>query len=248
MPRTCSLCKRADQDAIAEAIRRGDSLRSIALQFGTSHATVKRHKQHVLKETAVAAPAIQRVGEISAKNFLEDLLRMKDRAEKWFQVAEKEGNATAGVIMMRECRQIIETLVKLAMIQRQLDAELTSGKQIYKDVTPGVLAIINAEYETEEERELRENPIGDWRKPGFLTPQTEPRASRPETAIPEPPVPRIRLRCLREHSFFGKLWAPGQIWDSANPDGPKPPDGEDWQIYNPPEERESSGLLPTRRR
>ena len=152
MPRTCSLCKRADRDAIAEVIRRGDSLRSIALQFDTSHATVKRHKQHVLKGTAENLPAIKRVGEISAKNFLEDLLRMKDKAEKWFLAAEKEKNVQAAILMMREVRATIDTMVRLALLQRQLDAELSDKKQReYKDVSPGVLEIINKEYEDEGE-------------------------------------------------------------------------------------------------
>ena len=154
MPRTCSLCKRPDRDAIDQAIRDNVPFRSIAAQFCTSHTTIRRHAQHVLKETAAAAPAIQRVGEISAKNFLEDLLRMKERAEKWFLVAEKEKNVQAAILMMREVRATIDTMVKLALLQRQLDAELADKQQReYKDVTPAVQQLIDHLFEEPEETE-----------------------------------------------------------------------------------------------
>ena len=75
---------------------------------------------------------------------------MKDRAEKWFQVAKKEKNVQAAILMMREVRATIDTMVRLALLQRQLDAELADKQQReYKDVTPGVLEIINKEYEDE---------------------------------------------------------------------------------------------------
>lgn len=57
---------------------------------------------------------------------------------------------------------------------------------------------------------------------------------------------RIQYRCIRAHSWHGKRWAVGQIWDSANPDGVEPPAGsDDWELYNPAELPDR--LLPTRR-
>jgi len=84
----------------------------------------------VLRKTAEVSPALRRVEEISARNFLEDLLRLKEKAEHWLQVAEKEKNAPAVVLMMKEVRANIETLVKLALMQGQLESEIAGNRAV----------------------------------------------------------------------------------------------------------------------
>lgn len=49
MARTCTICSHADRKKIEAAIAKGDSLRSIALQFGVSHTTVRRHQACVVE-------------------------------------------------------------------------------------------------------------------------------------------------------------------------------------------------------
>jgi len=247
MPRTCSLCQREDRAEIDAAIRDGVSYRDIAGRFGTSRSVVGRHALHVLQSTADALPAIRRADGLSAQNFIEDLLRLKEKAEHWLQLAEKEKNIQAAIFIMREVRATIETLCKIALMQRELEAELNVGKQVFKDVTPGVQAIIDSMYETDEEREQREEEAEQRRSPEFSKLAEEPESGPELPEPPEPPEHRRRYRCIREHSWHGRLWAVGQVWDSLDPDGVVPPDSDDWVVFNPPElEEESTGLLPTR--
>ncbi len=66
----------------------------------------------------------------------------------------------------------------------------------------------------------------------------------------EPDLPRrsrVCYKCVAEHSFHGRRWSVGQVWDSSNPDGPEPPadGGEYWIVFNPADK--PTGLQPTRR-
>lgn len=254
------------QAARCRGAQRGDPGQGfIPGRFGTSRSVVGRHAGHVLQKTAATAPVIQEADQLSAHNFITDLLRLKGKAEKWLEMAEEERNERAAILMMRECHSITQTLLKVALMQRQLDAELAAKrfeeKPEFKDVSPAVLELIEQTYEgeTDEEMEKRHS-----RYPEFYPPEEPARAPRPTIepkatsqepelelpAPPEPPAPRYGYRCIREHPFHGKMWQRGQIWDSLHPDGPEPPAGsDDWELFNPAEDlEEPTGLLPTRRR
>lgn len=99
-------------------------------------------------------------------------------------------------------------------------------------LSPEILKIINREFGEEQIESQNQEYRRVLDKP--------PKKTKPD------PGKRIRYRCTRPHSWHGKYWAMGQVWDSSNPDGPEPPAGsDDWEIYNPDEKFDC--LQPTRR-
>jgi hypothetical protein len=57
MPRPCSICRRADREAIDAALRAGAPLRDVAQQFSSTLSAVFRHAHsHVFREPAPATP------------------------------------------------------------------------------------------------------------------------------------------------------------------------------------------------
>jgi hypothetical protein len=57
VPRPCSICRRADREAIDSALRAGEPLRDVAHQFSCTLSAVFRHSHaHVFREPAPATP------------------------------------------------------------------------------------------------------------------------------------------------------------------------------------------------
>ncbi len=112
-------------------------------------------------------------------------------------------------------------------------------------VSPEILQIINAEFEGDHQPDetgpdLR--PVEVYEK----AEETQPPAESPQLQLGIR-FTRVRYRCIKAHHFHGKMWAPGQVWDSEVADaGPEPPAGDDenWAVINP---AARIGLQPTRR-
>ena len=154
-----------------------------------------------------------------------------------------------------EARQAVLTAVADAQTLSSVQRKMIAGELDYKDVSPAVLAIINKEFEhapmtpavkavadhimghDSEEQDLERLPEIVYEK------QKKAKGWKQKPATPAS-VTRVRLLCVKEHSFHGKCWSPGQIWDSEKPDGPEP-GGGNWTIFNP---AIHSGLEPTARR
>ncbi len=138
-----------------------------------------------------------------------------------------------------EARQAVLTAVgegDLTVIQKQMIV----GEPDYKAMSPGVKAIIDKEFGSDPEEQDLE------RLPEIAYAKEKAKKQKVWKVKPATPasVSRLRLLCVKEHSFHGKCWSPGQIWDSEKPDGPEP-GGGNWTIFNP---AIHSGLEPTTRR
>ncbi len=127
--------------------------------------------------------------------------------------------------------------------------QMIAGEPEYKPITPGVKALIDHMFKDHPEEYHPEDDELPEAKPGKPPPGDSKKKGWKQGA--EKPIveSRICLRCLKAHSFRGKLWSAGQIWDSSDPDGPKP-GGENWELFNPPDKKPKGAgrLLPTRRR
>ncbi len=55
MPRTCTICRHEQRQEIDEALVAGESFRSIAFRFDTSHMAVRRHKEDLSGKLVKAA-------------------------------------------------------------------------------------------------------------------------------------------------------------------------------------------------
>ena len=146
MPKTCTLCGRPDRDKVDQAVRSGATLRAIAHQFGTSHSTVLRHSKHVLKNDATNAsrvPIPPEVTDVEKYNFVQELLTQKTRAMNCLDQAEKEKNHVATIQIMREIRAIIETIIKVALAQRELERKELDVEEGVRDISDEILEIVN---------------------------------------------------------------------------------------------------------
>ena len=124
----------------------------------------------------------------------------------------------------------------LTVVQKQMIV----GEPDYKPMSPGVKEIIDSMFAEEPEQEIERLPEIAYEK------KKKAKGWKVKPATP-PVKASICYRCVSAHSFHGKHWAVGQIWDSSDPDGPEPPAKDHrWELYNPAEK--VSGLLPTKRK
>lgn len=265
MSRTCSLCSREDRDQIDEAIRRGDSYRSIALHFDTSHATVKRHSAHVVRSLAKGSPPTKLEIDTS-HDYLADLHQIRGKIANLLKEAENQENIGASIALSKELFTMTEKLIKIQMEQRKFMAEFPhllplSGslfdhpawqdmrRRIFKALAdfPEARARLDRFISndlSEEERKIFEEDLSPAvrdiidRELGLN--ETESPTVETVPNIPEESVKSVAMhyRCLREHSWHGRLWHVGQVWDGSDPDSPEPPEGSsDWELFNSQEEQ-----------
>lgn len=117
--------------------------------------------------------------------------------------------------------------------------KMVAGELGFKPTTPAVMEIINREFDREapDHPELLPSEIYDAKAKN----KKDRKIKKPDPVVKG----KVCYRCVSAHTFHGKYWAVGQVWDSTAPDGPEP-GGENWELYNPSER--VSGLLPTKRR
>ncbi len=147
----------------------------------------------------------------------------------------------------------------LSGVQRKMIA----GELDHKEISPEVLAIINKEFEKEPEHapmtpavkavcdHIMEYDSEEEQHPNKGYQERVDREAKAQGWKVKEVKPAVEVklcyRCVSPHTFHGRRWAVGQIWDSSDPDGPEPPAKDHrWQLYNPAEK--VSGLLPTKRR
>ncbi|VVB90735.1 Uncharacterised protein [uncultured archaeon] len=110
MPKKCSVCEHIQSKEINEALLDGQAYRIIAAQFGTSIASLQRHKEH-LSTKMVIAPGAQ---DVAAANIL--LNQVKDLQQKSLDLlakAEQAGDLKTALQGVREARGCLELLAKL---------------------------------------------------------------------------------------------------------------------------------------
>lgn len=164
---TCILCRRSPRElaAVNRAIRAGVGPTEIGRRHGVSRMAVTRHATKCLikdqAENGPDVPMTQAEVDPHKYNFVQDLLKLKDRAMTLLTQAEKEKNHMACVAIMREIRNQVETIVKIALAQRELDQKEIELEEGVKEISSEILEIVNQgigyeEYE-DAEYEVVEN-------------------------------------------------------------------------------------------
>jgi len=108
MPNKCTICTHEKRDEIEAAILKGDALRRIATQYGSSESSVRRHKSrgHIeLEIIDVPAPIIERIHTVDP---LSELERYRQKLDAMLQKAEEAENPAEARATIREIRENIK--------------------------------------------------------------------------------------------------------------------------------------------
>ena len=111
MPRKCSVCTNPHKDEIDEAIIAGEPIRDIARQFDINKSAISRHKQKHLPSTIVNAKKGEDI--VKATNLVEEISRLKSKAENIAKKAEEKGDYRTALAGVRELTRIVELLAKM---------------------------------------------------------------------------------------------------------------------------------------
>jgi len=136
VPRKCSICTHPKKRYINRALLSGKkSIRQIARQYGLKKDAVRYHKRAHLIEAMKLARKNREIKE--GKTGFEQFNEMVKEAEDKYR-------GTTGQLQVgwfREWRAMLELAFKLG-----IEEERRRERQIFKDVTPGVLQIIEKEF------------------------------------------------------------------------------------------------------
>ncbi len=111
MPRTCSICAHDQCQVIDRALLAGEPYRNIAVRFGTSVASLQRHKSDHLPKKLTQAKAAREVAE--ADDLLHQLKALRNKAISILQKAEQAGDYRTALAGIREARGCVETLMEV---------------------------------------------------------------------------------------------------------------------------------------
>lgn len=131
MPQVCKACYHPKRTEVDKAIVSGESNRSIAKWSGLTESCIQRHRAHIKKAVARASEKRELTNGKSAIQQFEEMLA---EAERMYKETPADSVLTKAT-WFREWRGMMELGFKLGMeAQRQ--------KQVYQDVTPAVLKMI----------------------------------------------------------------------------------------------------------
>ena len=112
MPAVCSLCRHAEREGIDAAIVAGrDSLRNIALRYGTSAPSVMRHREHIPGALVLARKAEE---VTAADSLLEKTRTLESDARRLLAKAEAEGDFRAAIAAVKTALDVVALLHKVA--------------------------------------------------------------------------------------------------------------------------------------
>ena len=111
MGRSCSVCTHPKRAEIDRAILSGESYRAIARRFGLSKDAIRRHRDHIPSQLARAVEAEEAA---RADDLLGQVQELRDRALRILERAERSQDLQTALRAIREARQCVELLAKLA--------------------------------------------------------------------------------------------------------------------------------------
>ncbi len=124
MPRTCTICRHERRQEIDEALVVGESFRSIAFRFDTSHMAVRRHKKHL---SGKLVKAVERAEERHADSLVEQLDTLLSRAKALLDEVFPEKRQHGQLVKPRDVaaalREMRETLMLMGRMTGQLKGD-----------------------------------------------------------------------------------------------------------------------------
>lgn len=111
MPRKCSVCGHERLEEINRFLLAGASFRNVAEQFSITTAALFRHKQHLPIGMVKAQEAIE---VAKADTLLDQVLWLRDKSVSILEKAERAGDLRVALQGVREARNCLELLGKLA--------------------------------------------------------------------------------------------------------------------------------------
>ena len=124
MPRTCTVCRHERRQKIDEALVAGESFRSIAFRFDTSHMAVRRHKEHLSGKLVKAAERREKWHADSLVDQLDTLLsRAKALLDEVFPEDRQNGQVVKPRDVAAVVREVRETLLLMGRMTGQLKGD-----------------------------------------------------------------------------------------------------------------------------
>lgn len=142
MPRTCTICRHKEREAIDQALVAREPFRHIAAQHRVSTSALVRHSDdHIAAELMKAQAATETA---QADDLLAQVCDLRNKALGVLKKAEDTSDLRAAIAAIREARGCVELLGKLAGQLRDsptVNLFLTSE---WRDVQTAVLAALEA--------------------------------------------------------------------------------------------------------
>jgi hypothetical protein len=134
MPRTCTICRHPQREDIDQGLVASVPYRNLAEKYGTSTATLQRHRPHMRRDLVQVHEAV----EVARSERLLDCVRTGEgRAERMYGAAEEIMVRALSAQDLRTALQAIRTAVDVMGEARQymeLRGELT--RELGKDRMP----------------------------------------------------------------------------------------------------------------
>jgi hypothetical protein len=109
--RPCSVCTHPDRAAIDAALVNRTSYRDISGQYRVSRSALSRHAEHIPSRLTAASAAAD---VARADTLLGQVQSLRDRALSLLDRAERDGDLRAAIVALRETRNTVELLAKIA--------------------------------------------------------------------------------------------------------------------------------------
>jgi hypothetical protein len=119
VPQVCSICNREERGEVNAALITGTPLRTIAARYGTSPATLIRHREHVPNGLAIARAA---VAENEAETLATKVRRLETDAQRLQAAAEEQGDVRAALAAIKVLTELV-TLWKDARLDAREEAK-----------------------------------------------------------------------------------------------------------------------------
>lgn len=131
MRQQCSVCSHPETDAITFALmHKAKPWKVIVKEYGITHASLGRHRQHIVKSAGIIKPAkphalLQTQGAVAAllggNQTQADIRGLRARAESLGLQAEATGDVRTALLAVRELTRLVE-------LQSRLTIEAAAGR------------------------------------------------------------------------------------------------------------------------
>ena len=111
MPRSCTICTHLDRPAIDQALISGEPYRHIANRFGTSTASLQRHKKEHISLVLRKAQDAEEIAH--ADSLLDQIRELQARAMGILAKAEKAGDLRTALAGIQQARVLLELQAKV---------------------------------------------------------------------------------------------------------------------------------------